>query len=53
MWKNPKYTGTFKGGYERDIDGQRIFTLRSTTKTNIKKTFESWQMARKLNWYKI
>lgn len=37
----------FKGSYERDKKGERIFIL-----TNKKKriTFESWQMAKKTGW---
>ena len=52
MWKNAKYIGQFKGGYERDKDGERVFVLRSTI-NKTKKTFESWQMAKNLGWIKV
>lgn len=52
MWKNAKYIGQFKGGYERDKDNERVFVLRSAI-GKTKKTFESWQMAKKLGWIKV
>ena len=56
MWKNKKYDYFFEGRYERDVEGERVFTLRSFSvkKRDQKKfTFESWQMAKKLGWEKV
>lgn len=53
MWKHIKYSGPFKGEYERDKDGQRVFVLRSEVVKTNKKTFESWQMAKSLGWKKV
>lgn len=39
----------YKSGYERDKDGERVFTLTNGDK---KYTFESWQMAKKIGWIK-
>lgn len=59
LWKHStKFkTQTFKGAYERDKKGERIFTLTSTkgtTKSTRRRiTFESWQMAKKMGWNKL
>lgn len=56
MWKNKKFLGYFKGSYEKDRDGERVFVLRkSKSNSDIarKITFESFQMAKKLGWIKV
>ena len=54
-WVNKKFSKKcFKGGYERDKDGERVFTLTDQRKgTQRKITFESWQAARKAGWKRI
>jgi len=50
-WRhNTKFNSKpFKGAYERDKDDERVFVLRAFEGKR-KVTFESWQMAKKLNW---
>lgn len=50
MWKTKKYKSKFKGTYERDKKGERIFVLTSARGKRI--VFESWQAAKKLGWSK-
>lgn len=49
MWKHKKYKTKFKGSYERDKKGERVFILNSGKR---RITFESWQAAYKLGWRK-
>lgn len=51
-WWKPRVNGKYKGSYERDKDGERVFTLRRIGPLKRKITFESWQMAKKLGWVK-
>lgn len=49
MWTHKtKFKGKqFKGKYEWDNDGERVFVLTCGKR---KITFESWQMAKNLGW---
>jgi len=50
VWKHTRYpSAQFIGGYERDIDGERVFTLINI-KSGRKVTFESPLMAKRLGW---
>lgn len=68
MWLNSlKYQDVqFKGSYERDKDGERVFVLRARMQVetvnkgkvsakvqNKKITFESYQAAKALGWVKL
>lgn len=50
-WISKKYKSTFKGKYEKDSAGERIFVLIGEGKMAGKRiVFESWQMAKKSGW---
>lgn len=50
MWTNKKFgKKKFKGSYEIDKDGERVFILRHEKR---KITFESWQAAKFAGWRK-
>jgi len=54
MWQNKKQHETliFKGRYEREASGERVFVLTAlTTKRRI--TFESFQLAKTAGWVKL
>lgn len=48
-WKHPKYKGLYRGSYERDKKGERVFVL-SCEKPVRNVTFESCQAAKALGW---
>lgn len=57
LWRHKKNrpVGPFKGTYERDKKGERIFVLtRVLTERKVHRriVFESWQAAKKLGWTK-
>jgi hypothetical protein len=52
MWTHTKYKTKFKGTYERDSKGERVFILTGKGKSTKRITFESWQMAKKIGWKK-
>lgn len=47
FWFKGKISFLFKGSYERDKKGERVFIL---THPKRRITFESWQAAKKLGW---
>lgn len=49
MWTHKKHKGEFKGSYEKDKRGERVFVL-SNGKRNV--SFESYQAAISLGWSK-
>ena len=51
LWYHLKHKGSFRGTYERDKKKERVFVL-VYTKTGRRITFESWQAAQQLGWYK-
>ena len=53
MWMNIKFgKQLFKGSYERDIRGERVFLLVGQKSGRIV-TFESYQLAQKAGWLQI
>lgn len=53
MWQKKSKGRKFKGTYERDKKGERIFVLTSHEKDKFigrRIVFESWQAARGLGW---
>jgi hypothetical protein len=54
-WKHTMEAGEYVGGYERDKDGERVFTLKRKKRNGKthKVTYESHEKAKDIGWKKV